>query len=519
MSLSTNASSFFDAGEFLASLEEKTLPAYISQCRWFGGKARSPKKVSVSELLQLPGLGSNYRLALVRITFADGSDELYQLPLLALDAETAAPIIEEWPQAFIAPIGDGQSLIDGLYHAPFRDALVAVIVGGAQDGPLKATAGSALPGLLGNRELPLPSRVLKVEQSNSSMIYGDGLFVKIFRKLEAGINPDAEILRFLTEKRAFANAPAFGGTLECSAPGESDRLLALAIGIVPNVGDAWSFVLGELADFYSRVQQEGRELSLENLRKLAGEEFLHRARQLGQRTGEMHVALAGEDRDPSFAPEPLTKADQEELAGNVERALGGVLRLLRERESELSPGVQDEVRGLLAAEPNLIAQAREIATAPLTASKTRHHGDYHLGQVLNSGSDFVIIDYEGEPLRSLEERRRKRSPLRDVAGMLRSFHYAAHSALNTAEGSRESLTPWAEAWTSLTSETFLEGWREATAGAPFVPEKLENFDRLLTGFLLEKAAYEVNYELNNRPDWLAIPVRGLAGLVNTATPE
>jgi trehalose synthase-fused probable maltokinase len=142
-----------------------------------------------------------------------------------------------------------------------------------------------------------------------------------------------------------------------------------------------------------------------------------------------------------------------------------------------------------------------------------------LGQVLNSGSDFVIIDYEGEPLRSLEERRRKRSPLRDVAGMLRSFHYAAHSALNTAEGSRETLTPWAEGWTSLTSATFLDGWREATAGTPFVPEKADNFDRLLTGFLLEKAAYEVNYELNNRPDWLAIPVRGLAGLVKTAQPE
>ncbi|MEO8352672.1 MAG: putative maltokinase [Chthoniobacteraceae bacterium] len=518
MTLSTNAPDFFEAAEFRAALEEKILPAYISKCRWFGGKARSPKTFRVAELLRLPGWDPNYRLGLVRITFADGSDDLYQLPLVTLDAEMAGPTVEESPPALVAMLDDRVALLDALYHAPYRDALVAAMVADVRDGPLQAAAGSALPGLLGNQQLPLASRVLKVEQSNSSMIYGDGLFVKIFRKLEAGINPDAEILRFLTEQRNFANAPAFGGTLEFSAPGESARLLALAIGIVPNVGDAWSFVLGELADFYSRVQQEGRELSDENLRDLAGTEFLRRARQLGQRTGEMHVALAGDNGDPSFAPEPFTKADQEELAGNVERALGGVLRLLREREPELGPGVRDEVRTLLEAEPALVARAREIAAAPISASKTRHHGDYHLGQVLNSGRDFVIIDYEGEPLRSLAERRRKRSPLRDVAGMLRSFHYAAHSALNTAEGSRESLTLWAEAWTSLTSATFLEGWREATAGAPFVPEPPENFDRLLTGFLLEKAAYEVNYELNNRPDWLVIPVRGLAGLVKNPTP-
>ena len=493
-------------------LEEKLLPSYIATCRWFGGKARAPQKFTVAEMLRVPGAAEAARLALVRIEYRDGASDWYQLALQVAGGEDAARIVSEFPQAVVAEV-DGGVLFDALYDASFRDALVGLIATGAtargETGEVAGLAGTALPRLLGGRSLPLPSRVLKVEQSNSSVIYGDGLFLKIFRKLGEGVNPDAEILRFLTERRGFAHAPPFGGELEYRAPGSEPRLLALAIGVVPNEGDAWSFVLRELAGFYSRVESAGCDD--EAVRAAAGAEFFSRAAQLGQRTGEMHVALAEDATDSDFAPEPFTLADQRELADAITRSVTRVFALLRERVAALDPSLRADVERLVAAEPELSARAAALTAREITATKTRHHGDYHLGQVLNTGSDFTIIDFEGEPSRSLAERRRKRSPLRDVAGMLRSFHYAASSALPRE---RAELRPAAEAWARLVGEAFLDGWRGAVAGASFVPRGPADTGRLLAGFLIEKAIYEVDYELNNRPDWLAIPVRGLLGLLS-----
>ena len=501
------AAHIFDPGEPRRMLEEQILPAYIAGCRWFGGKARAPLKFAVAELLRVPGASDEARLALVRIEYGDGTSDWYQLALQVARSGDAERIAAEFPQAVVTQFDDAL-LFDALYDAGFRDALVALIAGNARAGGLVGLAGTTLPHLLGGGALPLPSRVLKVEQSNSSVIYGDGLFLKIFRKLAEGANPDAEILRFLTERRGFAHAPPFGGELEFHAPGCAPRLLALGIGVVPNDGDAWSFVLRELAGFYNRI--DASACDDDAVRAAVGAEFFSRAAQLGQRTGEMHVALSGEATDPDFSPEPFTLADQRELADAITVSVARVFALLRERLAAFAPELRADVERLLSAEPGLRARADALAASGISAAKTRHHGDYHLGQVLNTGGDFTIIDFEGEPSRPLAERRRKRSPLRDVAGMLRSFHYAAHSALPRE---RAALRPAAEAWSRLVGGTFLDAWRGAVAGAPFVPRDPADADRLLAGFLIEKAVYELDYELNNRPDWLAIPVRGLLGLL------
>jgi maltose alpha-D-glucosyltransferase/alpha-amylase len=231
-------------------------------------------------------------------------------------------------------------------------------------------------------------------------------------------------------------------------------------------------------------------------------------RRLAERTAETHLALATEPGDPAFAPEPFTGADQRELSDAVADSAERMFQLLRQR------GTDDPlIAELLAAETRIVALADRIATHEVHTSKIRTHGDYHLGQVLSTGDDFILLDFEGEPQRSLAERKRKRSPLRDVAGMLRSFHYAAHSGLNEFAAHREALTPWAELWAGLMSRTFLRTWLEACAGAVFLPPKLEDVSLLLHAFLLEKAIYEVGYELNNRPDWLGIPVRGILQIV------
>jgi trehalose synthase-fused probable maltokinase len=336
-----------------------------------------------------------------------------------------------------------------------------------------------------------------------------------------------EITRFLTERQRFPHIPPFAGSLEYRRAGREPQVLALALGMVPNQGDAWVWALAEVRAFYERVLEEGSEatgLAVPGLTdsgeasplvaQLAGTPFLARARQLGVRTGEAHLALAAaEASDATFAPEPFGAEDQRALSEGVRASAEQLAAVLREREATLA----DEQRGLasafLQAAPHAAQLAQEIAARPVSAAKTRAHGDYHLGQVLNTGSDFVLIDFEGEPQRSLAWRKEKRSPLRDVAGMLRSFHYAAHSGLGDFPDQRAALEPWAELWSQAGGRAFFQGWLETVAGAPFLPTESQDVRRLLEAFLLEKALYEVGYEINNRPAWLAIPVRGVLGIL------
>jgi maltose alpha-D-glucosyltransferase / alpha-amylase len=346
------------------------------------------------------------------------------------------------------------------------------------------------------------SRVLAVEQSNSSIIYGERVFLKLYRRLEEGVNPDAEILRFLGA-RSFPQVPPFRGALEFRRAGRAPQVLALATGMVANNGDAWSFTLRELTR-----QLECVVAGDANGAKQIEAVYVARAAQLGQRTGALHLALAADVDDANFAPEPLTAADFAELAETVRTTADQVLTGLSGRLDALDPAARRFASELLSAEPALRARIAALDAQPVAAAKTRTHGDYHLGQVLNAGGDFVIIDFEGEPARPLAERRRKRSPLRDVAGMLRSFHYAAHSALGTFTERRVELEPHAERWHERARSAFLSAWIETTAGASFVPVERAEFARLLDAFLLEKALYEVAYELNNRPAWLGIPLRG-----------
>lgn len=511
----------FESGEPRRWLEQEILPGYISASRWFGGKARAPRGFELAALLPLPGAPERSRLALVRVAYADGTNALYQVPMALTTTASEVRVVAEIPGAVLAQVQNGV-LYDALHDPAFRKAYLDVIVRGAtlRQGAfaLVGVPSESLRTLLNDSSAP-NSRVLSVEQSNSSIVYGERLFLKLFRQLEEGDNPDAEILRFLTERRGFAHVPAFGGTLEFREAGRDPRLLALGTSVVPNKGDAWAFTLAELAHFFERVRstqtdrpREEKEIGEAQLREAIGGSFLARAAQLGRRTGELHVALASETGEPDFAPEALTLDDQNELADGIEASLNGVLALLREKTSELPKETQACAQRLYAGEKELRQIAGSVRTPPIAAAKTRHHGDYHLGQVLNTGDDFVIIDFEGEPARPLAERRRKRSPLRDVAGMLRSFHYAAHSAFDSSSGDR-ALLPWIEGWSRLVGETFLDAWSEITRNAPFIPRASNDLRRLLAGFLLEKAVYEVGYELNHRPAWVEIPVRGLLSML------
>jgi trehalose synthase-fused probable maltokinase len=242
------------------------------------------------------------------------------------------------------------------------------------------------------------------------------------------------------------------------------------------------------------------------------EESLKRAAQLGTRTGEMHLALATETADPDFAAEPLGASDGKALAESITASARQVLDLIAAKLETLRDPAHALAERFVGLKSTLLAHAESLR-ATVDAAKTRTHGDYHLGQVLETGGDFIIIDFEGEPLRSLATRREKRSPFRDVAGMLRSFDYAAHAALDAQGEIGASLGAEAERWSAEAQLEFLGAWLAATEGAPFRAMTRAEEDRLLEAFLLEKALYEVVYEINNRPTWLPIPLRGVLRLL------
>ena len=508
--------------------------------RWFAGKARTLRGV---EIASTASFGAGALLALLRADYTDGEAELYALPLAF--APDADPERQERVRAgglpIVARLESDAAEGTGLLYDAFGDPevareLLAAIAGGqsfrGERGELAASASPAFAVVRGEGDLePAP---LKAEQSNTSVRFGDRLILKLFRKLEAGINPDLEIGRFLTEQTDFRHAPRVAGALEIRDRRHEPVTLGILQEFIPNEGDAWSFTLDSLGRFFDRVHTQwgddrggvrasvpaGPLIALAE-REMSGDDFerigtyLPIVRLLGERTAELHVALAsGRGRD--FEPEPFSELYQRSLYDSMRSLTKKNLRLLRQRLPALPAAVQPAAEWVLAAEERLLDRFRRLTSRKLAAERIRTHGDYHLGQVLYTGRDFVILDFEGEPSRSLSERRLKRSPVRDVAGMLRSFQYAAYVAwfeeVSSGVASPEArpvLERWALHWERWVSAAFLQAYLQRVRGARFLPESAAEREILLDSFLLEKAIYELGYELNNRPDWVRIPLQGI----------
>jgi maltose alpha-D-glucosyltransferase/alpha-amylase len=382
----------------------------------------------------------------------------------------------------------------------------------------------------------LPGRVGSAEQSNTSILYGKQIILKLFRRLQSGENPDVEIGRFLTETAHFQNIAPFLGEITITPSAGEKTTVAMLQGLVANEGDGWQWFLDQLAEFFSAVislpapdstpahfnasAEPPAELS-----RNAGL-TLEAAALLGRRTGEMHLALATPTDDPAFSPEPFTPEDLSRDVLRIEDQIRSAFDALRGKLGALPDEIADDAARVLAQRRELLARARSIASGEAAGKKFRIHGDYHLGQTLHieqkstpSLGDFVMLDFEGEPARPLAERRRKQSPLKDVAGMVRSFSYAAFSALDRfrsshpdREGAAENLLGWSRAWESAAVTAFLREYRAAMAARPELLPPEGRAQDLLRAYLLEKGMYEVLYELDNRPTWLRIPLTGILHL-------
>jgi maltose alpha-D-glucosyltransferase/alpha-amylase len=528
---------------------EAILPEHIRNQRWFGGKANTIKHVVLKEALPVSANGARAGfLTLLEVDYVQGDPEMYSLPLAFASGEEAQGLCEKAPRLVIAQlsVGDHQHgiLYDALASPRFCRALLDMVIQHRRSkgirGEIEASRTAALRRILRDAPPPAPS-LSKAEQSNSSILYGDQLILKLFRRLNPGVNPDLEIGRFLTQK-GFPNVPPLVGALEYSAQNHEGLSLAIVLGFVKEAKDAWLVTLDALGRYYDRVgalhaKGEQPPSMTDDLLRLSREEtpaavqelvgtYLESARILGERTAVLHLNLASEDEDKAFASEPFTPHYVRGLFQSMRNLVTQRFRLLRKQLKTLPAEAIPLAERVLALEGEIINRYRPLFEHRISAKRIRIHGDYHLGQVLWTGKDFVILDFEGEPAVALSERRIKRSPLRDVAGMIRSFDYAAYEGLlqHVQRGSlppenQEFFESWAHFWNHAVSASFLRAYLRTVGKCEVLPETDEELQVMLQAYMLNKAVYELGYELNNRPSWLKIPLQGILGLLRTGGSE
>jgi maltose alpha-D-glucosyltransferase/alpha-amylase len=529
-------------GKTKEKLEDEILPLYITGCRWFGGKARRIRQIKILENIAIGKSSQVTHMLFLNVIYTEGLPDIYLLPISFLTGNEAEKIIEEKPHIIISRFKseNGEGIIyESVYNDKFRNDLLWMIIKRhnikGMYGQLTAYPWRSLKSFGGKEILAEKSQILKAEQSNTSFFYGNKLYFKLFRRLDEGINPDLEIGRFLTDRASFSNVPLFAGAIEYRRPDSEPIVVGMLRAFVPNQGDAWVYTLDSVERYFERVLSKKSEIqeipkaptSLLKidfhdipmiLQELIGGDYLEMATLLGKRTAELHLSLSSVKEDPDFAPENFSILYQRSIYQSMQSLTKRVFDLLRKNLKTLPDNVRDEAHEVLGSEKEIMDRFNNaLLKKKIPAVKIRIHGDYHLGQVLYTGNDFIIIDFEGEPERSLSERRLKKSPIIDVAGMIRSFHYAAYTSLFKHVLFRPEditgLEPWVDLWYAYVGGIFLRSYLDTAKDAPFVPKDMEDLETILKIFLLEKAIYEVGYELNNRPDWVIIPLKGIKRLL------
>jgi malto-oligosyltrehalose trehalohydrolase/4-alpha-glucanotransferase len=492
----------------LAALEREFLPRYLMGCRWYASKEGGPPEVRILDLIPFGPENGGALLAILAATPPGRPEQRYFLPLAFVPegGDGSPPAIAE-----VVLDGRGGAVVDALCDDAFVWELVRTmreaVPGTGEPRPgIKAWSSAALASMPADPSGDAVARG-KAEQSNTSMRIGRWGMLKAFRQLQAGIHPEVEVSGFLSGTARFRNTPRFLAGLEWSSEDPPSALCVLQ-ELVPDARDAWEHVLEGLS---------GRLKGTAPGEPLADEALLNLARMLGRRTAEMHRAFAADTDDPAFRAEPVEAADLRGWADAARAMALDSLGALERAVPRLDPAMAKRAEALLARRDEILSRLDASLPAGAGMLRTRLHGDFHLGQVLVSGEDVFIIDFEGEPMRPLEQRRAKQSPLRDVAGMLRSFAYAAAAAgrddagrVVTAGGRSGDMADWADAM----SREFLRAYEDRLRGGPGFPDDPAVMAGLLRLFLLEKAFYEIGYELANRPGWVDIPLEGVMSILD-----
>ena len=543
--LELNAWEDLIAKEGIAKLEHEILQKYMMKMRWFGGKGRPIENIRVSNRTMFPVEEKGICLLLVEVSYSSGLPETYQLPVAFAKESLAFKLEEHCPKSVIAklklPEEEGL-LYDAVFGIDFQQAVIMNMAGQRRipfrSSEVRFTSDEILTRHVEATEKIKP-RVLSSEQSNTSITYDSRFFLKVFRKVDSAINPDVEISRFLSEHTNFEHIPKFIGTMEWKHE-NGTMVLAMMQELVESHSDAWVYMLDKLDVFNEKILSRPEanqpahapkgdllhpadyETISSEMKELIGGDTAELTHLLGIRTGEMHKALASSNL-PDFKPEDYSLHYQRSLYAGLQTLVRGTFQNLMTSLKKLSPEARKEAEEILSMKDQILNTLKNIYKKKIDVTKIRIHGDYHLGQVLFTGKDFVITDFEGEPARSYSERRLKRCALRDVAGMIRSFHYAAYGSLFLDNQIRPEdfgkLTPFVDQWYHYISGFFMTAYLEAVEGTTLVPADAADLEILIRTFLLEKAIYELNYELNNRPDWVIIPLRGIRSIMQQPVAE
>jgi maltose alpha-D-glucosyltransferase/alpha-amylase len=510
--------SLFDGRE-RRHLERESLPEFVARQRWYAAKDTRIADVTLCPLGILSASPDGFSLSELRVATTHGETHRYFLPLSAVwgsdhVASGAARLAFTLAKLRRGPrIG---ALLDGAHDDRFLLSAVDAIQRNhrieGENGTIAFEKAGDWLGIAPNSSV----RSAGADQSNNALIIGEAVLFKIYRRLRRGIQPEIEMARFLSERAGFKNTPPLLGYVEHRSDDGEPTVLGALFTFVRNQGDCWHAIVDALERYLDDLQPSDgvQDTSVSQ----AYARPLDLPRVLGRRTAEMHAALATTPTDdPAFAPEPVTAADikywSAEAGQEVDRAFAVLDGMADTLDASLA-ALTAELRG---EREYIERRIEQLSNASIGAIKIRIHGDFHLGQVLVVENDVFIIDFEGEPRRHVEERRAKSSPLRDVAGMLRSFDYAARTALdhvtNRIPQSPERLRDAALAWRNWARDEFLEAYASAAEGVPSTPGTPREVQILLDLFLLQKAAYEICYEAANRPGWLAVPVRGLLDLI------
>ncbi|MHB0958665.1 MAG: maltose alpha-D-glucosyltransferase [Pirellulaceae bacterium] len=559
---------------------ELVLPAFLRRQPWFGGATRTIQGLTLADVIPVPGPQdvSAMRMLLVQVDYVEGEQEMYLLPVVFARGRQAWDIIGDHPRSGILKVerSDGMepaTLCDAMWEERFWHPLYEAIarkrslvgergeivaeqtkvfrdLSGAVRRREEAEIEAHLAEASSSSSAPPTVTIPGGEHSNTSVILGDRLILKIFRRLGMGENPELEIGRFLTGQSKLTCVPRLVGAVEYRPGEEASRKVRSAaagqpmtIGVmhelVPNEGDAWAYTLDELGRYGERVESEMRGvdpgtslLSNKSLLELAAltppevatemiGSYLQSAELLGRRTAEMHTAFAQGD-DEAFVPKRFSRLYQRSLYQSLRGRARRGFTMLRKRLANLPEAARPAALRVAEMEEDVLGRFGQLLDRSINALRTRGHGDYHLGQVLFTGNNFVIIDFEGEPQRPVSERRIKTSPLRDVAGMIRSFHYASHvPQQGEAPGAvvprdpANGLQLWLHLWYAWSAAAFLRTYVAEAAGAGFLPANPDELRILLEAYLLDKAIDDLGYELNNRPDWVGIPLEAMLHLLES----
>jgi len=524
------------------------MPEFLRTRRWYLGLSRIARFAELLDII--PVTESTAYVLLLRVQYTSGEADIYTLPLsIARDAkaEEIAHSSLEFVLARLAhPDGSTGILYSALRDPQFGISLLNAIArrrrarGAA--GEIFATHTRAFREIWGSDRPHLEPAPVRGEHNHSAVMFGDRFFLKMFRKIEHGRNPELEVEQFLAERTTFRQTPRIAGWLEYRGNAEGPMTLAILQERVLSESSGWQYTMDRLGMFFERALAGSYDpvtlptsdafplsLRIESPPPVVSEllgDYVEMVGLLGKRTAEMHLALASRADDPAFAPEPFTDFYRQSLYHGMLALSMRCVELLRASLPALPEPARSEAGALLEHEEQMRARFQALRDRRINATRIRHHGDFHLGQVLHTGKDFVLIDFEGDPNLPMGQRRIKRSPLRDVASMLRSVHYAAHSALYgqvpgviPRDEAAGPLRAWAEFWSHWANTMFLSGYLETAGRASFLPESLEDLRVLLDCYLLERALRELRHELSQRQDWVRIPVHGIMEILGGGQPQ